>query len=190
MWLGTCLQFVRLSWWRPKRRNPSAAFSGRLSGFVPAALATPVNGNPFHTRFFSPCSRLPCQSQLYPKATLPSSTEATVRPPPFNERRWIQTSCMKRDQQRLKATLSHRSIMIEAKTFTLRQKSTIHGSSFQLSEHRPSLSCTILLLVSTLGWFKNTISESIDVRRSLFRVASQRYYKTESRHLIIIKDGS
>lgn len=106
---------------------------------------------------------LPFQRQLDPRVTIPSSTKSLVRTTSSNGRRRFSTSYQKETRDTWKLHLKH-SFDIEAKSFTFRQKATAHGLALQISEHRPSLTHTILLPLSAFGWLIKILSDTIELQ--------------------------
>lgn len=76
--------------------------------------------------------------------------------PPSSENDGFRTVVSKRSRDQLKIGASQHSIAIEAKSFRIFQKLTVHGIAIQISEQRPALFHTILVPLEALAWLKNT----------------------------------
>lgn len=109
-----------------------------------------------------PVLAFPCQRQLYLRATVPSPTETSAWPPPFNGCQQIPTSYFKEEPTTPECSPVsplHRDRSRDFHTLTEDNRLCLSLSD------RPSLSRTILLPVSVLGWLKNALSDFIDVQK-------------------------
>lgn len=96
--------------------------------------------------------------------------------PPLTDVDGSRPVISKRNQQCLKAIHCKATLKSKPNPSHSDRKATVHGFALQVSEHRPSLSRTILVPLSPLGWLIETLSETIEVRKiSVPQRLSERY---------------
>lgn len=116
------------------QRHHQPSSSGRLL-YAPASS---VAAKPHHSLPANLYHSLNHKSILGQPPT--SHPKPLIGHPPTKENDGFRTVLSKRNQRRLKAERSQQSLDIEAKTFRICQKTTVHSIALLISEQRPSLS--------------------------------------------------
>lgn len=164
----------------------STSFSGHFLGSFPNVLVSSWNVKPQRI-FPAPTDRHhpAIDNSFLGQPPLPQP-KPLFNQTPYDGSQQVSTSIIQKKPTSPESCPLAMLYWIEAKSFTLSQKTTVHDNALQISEHRPSLSRTILVPLSALGWLKKkkkTLRFYLSPKNCGSTVVAERYYQTSSPHL-------